>query len=409
MFPPRISILTGDLYEFTMSAAYHAADMGRRAAGGSGAEQTATFELWVRRLPPEREFLVTCGLKQALAFLRNLNVTPEEIAYLQSLPVFARALPSFWERLRTLRFTGEVWAMPEGTVCYAEQPLLRITAPLIEAQLVETALLSILGFQTAIASKAARVVHAAAGRPLIEMGARHAHGPEAALWASYAAHLGGCSATSNTEAGMHFGIPVTGTMAHSYLMAQPGGEAHEAQAFEDFCRLYGQDATLLLDTYDTLRAVDRMIARGLHPRSVRLDSGDLLALSRQVRARLDSAGLADIKIVATGDLDEYRIAELVSASAPIDVFGVGTALSVSKDHPYLSAVYKLVNLEGEGIAPGTEGRAKLSPEKETQPGKKQVWRFLDSSGARTHDMILPADAPAPEGAIPLLEKVLSGN
>jgi nicotinate phosphoribosyltransferase len=393
----------GDLYEYTMAAAYHAQAAEQAAATHRDyQEPVATFELFVRRLPAGRDYLVLCGLEQALAYLGGLRFTEGEIGYLRGLPVMRHALSSFWERLRELRFTGNIWAMDEGTHFYANQPVLRVTAPITEAQIVETALLATIGFQTTIASKAARIVAAAAGRPVAEFGARHAHGTQAALYAARAAVLGGCVATSNAEAGMRFGLPVSGTMAHSFIMAAPGGPDDEADAFARFCAIYPDDATLLLDTYDTMRGLERIIARGLRPKAVRLDSGDMLSLSRQVRARLDAAGLQSVQIVATGDLDEYSIAELVAACAPIDAFGVGTALTTSEDYPALSAVYKLVHIEGPGIDPGMEGRAKASPDKSTQPGKKQVWRFYDDRGARVRDLVTADDAEIVPGATKLL-------
>ena len=393
----------GDLYEYTMAAAYHVQAVARAEETGTPYEEpVATFELFVRRLPPQRDYLVFCGLEQALAYLRELRFTEAEIAYLRGLSVMQYVPPSFWDRLRGLRFTGEVWAMAEGTRFYANQPVLRVSAPMIEAQLVETALLSIVGFQTVIASKAARLVEAAAGRPVAEFGARHAHGPEAALYAARAAVLGGCVATSNAEAGMLFDLKVSGTMAHSFVMAAPGGPEGEGDAFAEFCAVFPESATVLLDTYDTLRGLERMIERGLRPKAVRLDSGDLLALSRQVRARLDEAGLRAVKIVATGDLNEEKIRELVAAGAPIDSFGVGTELSTSQDHPALSKVYKLVHIEGAGIAPGTEGRSKQSTDKATKPGKKQVWRFLDGQGRRVRDIVAAEAEVVPAGGTALL-------
>lgn len=383
-----VSALMGDLYEYTMGAAYHAHAVARAGANGNLYEEpVATFELFVRRLPQDWGCLVFCGLEQALAYLRELRFKDEEIAYLRGLPVMRQVQPSFWERLRALRFTGEVWAMEEGIPFYANQPVLRVTAPIIEAQLVETALLAIVGFQTAIASKASRIVQAAGAKPVAEFGARHAHGPEAALYAARAAVLGGCAATSNAEAGMRFSLPVSGTMAHSFIMAVPGGPDDEGDAFAEFCAVFPGQATLLLDTYDTMRGLERMIERGLQPKAVRLDSGDLAKLSRQVRERLDRAGLEAVRIVATGDLDEHSITDLVAAAAPIDSFGVGTALSTLQGDSALSAVYKLVHIEGAGIKPGTEGRSKLSEEKSTKPGKKQVWRFYDEQGSRVRDVV----------------------
>lgn len=312
--------LSTDLYELTMLAGY--------VTGGIDAR--ASFELYIRDLPPSRSFLVAAWLDQALEYLETLRFTADEIAYLRRLPMLQNVPATFFdEYLPRFRFSGDVWAMEEGTPVFPPEPLLRVTAPVGEAQLVETALLAIVAFQTTIASKAARVVHAAAGRPVIEFGTRRAHGLEAGLYAARAAVIGGCEATSNVEAGWRFGIPVSGTMAHSWVLVH----ADELDAFRQFAAVYGSRAVLLLDTYDTLEATERVIASGLKPGAVRLDSGDIVDLSRRVRELLDQAGLKDTRIIVSSELDENRIHALLAAGAPIDVFGVGTALSTSSDAP----------------------------------------------------------------------------
>jgi len=359
--------LLTDLYELTMAAAYLEA----------GKTSLATFELFVRQLPPRRRFLIVAGLEQALQFLQNLHFDAGQIDFLRAHPAFRHVTPRFFEYLASLRFNGEVWAMPEGTVAFANEPLLRVTAPIVEAQIAETFLLATINFQTMIATKAARVVAAARGRPVIEFGSRRAHGPEAGMLAARAAYLGGCSGTSNVEAGRRFGVPIVGTMAHSFVMAFED----EPEAFEVFLRTFPETATILLDTYDVATAV-RALA-GKRVPAVRLDSGDLLAQSKQVRRLLDEAGMTQTKIFASGDLNEERIVALLDGGAPIDAFGVGTELSTSADAPVVNGVYKLVAISG--------GRIKLSPGKETYPGPKQVWRQRDAEGRYVRDRIAGAD------------------
>ena len=371
------------------------------AAGyvAGGLEHRATFELSVRSLPRNRSFLVAAGLAPALEYLEALRFSPEDIAYLRSVPALAGVSAGFFDRyLSALRFSGEVWAVAEGTPIFAEEPLLTVTAPLPEAQIVETALLATIGFQTSIATKAARVVHAAAGRPVIEFGGRRAHGVDAAMYAARAAFVGGCDGTSNLEAGRQYGIPVSGTMAHSWVMAH----AEEVDAFQRYAALFGERTVLLLDTYDTVEAARRIVAAGLRPSAVRLDSGDLVSLSRTVRQVLDDGGLRETKIFASGDLDEYRMAALVTAAAPIDGFGVGTALSTSSDAPALGVVYKLVEIERAGVSTPT---VKLSEGKRTWPGRKQVWRCLEKGQAQ-RDVMGPADEAPPAGGEPLLQCVM---
>ncbi len=386
MLPP--GALSTDLYQLTMMAGYY----------GAGLTGPCTFELFVRELPANRAYLVAAGLEQALDYLEHLRFTADEIAWLRTVPAIQSAPVRFFDEiLPRFRFTGEVWAVEEGEVVFGHEPLLRVTAPAPEAQVVETALLALLTFQTSVATKAARVVMAAAGRTVVEFGTRRAHGLESATLAARAAYISGCAATSNVEAGRRFGLPVTGTMAHSWVMAFDD----ELQAFREYSRIYGAQTTLLIDTYDTVAAAQRIVDAGLHPAAVRLDSGDLADLSRAVRAVLDAGGLRATKILASGDLDEHRIAALVAAGAPIDAFGVGTAISAVADAPALGGVYKLVEVERDGhLVPAV----KLSAGKRTYPGRKQVWRASDGDCA-VEDVIGLEREPAMVGR-PLLGPVM---
>jgi nicotinate phosphoribosyltransferase len=388
----RAPALATDLYELTMAAAYF---VNRIAA-------TATFELFVRELPQHRSYLIAAGLEQALEHLRDLRFSDEDIGYLRHHAAFQTVPDAFFGFLRELRFSGEVWAIPEGTPVFHNEPLLRVTAPIIEAQIVETSLLATVNFQTMIASKAARVVAAAAGRDVIEFGSRRAHGTEAALYAARAAYVGGCAGTSNVEAGLRFGIPTSGTMAHSWVMTFDD----ELSAFERYAALFPKTAALLIDTYDTEAAARKIVAAGLRPVAVRLDSGDLERLSLSVRRILDEGGLQATRIFASGDLDEWRIAELVAAGAPVDAFGVGTRLATSFDQPALGGVYKLVELV---IDREVHGKIKTSSGKATFPGRKQVWRRSDRGGAYVEDVVACADEAGPADAESLLVRVMRGG
>jgi nicotinate phosphoribosyltransferase len=384
--------LATDLYQLTMMAGYHHAGITGRS----------TFELFVRKLPPGRGYLVAAGIEQALDYLAALRFTAEEIAFLRTVPQLSRAPRTFFDEvLPAFRFTGDVWSVAEGEPMFASEPFLRVTAPAPEAQLVETALLSIVNFQTLIASKASRLVDAARGRRIVEFGTRRAHGLEAALYAARAAFVGGAVATSNVEAGYRFGIPLSGTMAHSWVMTF----AHEEAAFRAYLETFGNDTTLLLDTYDTLAAARLIVRAGLRPSAVRLDSGDLAALSREVRRILDEGGLTATRILASGDLDEDIIASLVDSGAPIDAFGVGTSLSTSRDEPALGGVYKLVEVERAGV---TTPVLKLSEGKRTLPGAKQVWR-RESDGVAQEDIIGLAEEPAPHGRPLLARRMKAGS
>jgi nicotinate phosphoribosyltransferase len=353
-----MNALLTDLYELTMAAGYFEA--------GKTAER-AVFELAIRRLPPHRNFILAAGLPQIVDYLLNLSFTAEEIAYLRELPQFRNVSPAFFDYLRDFRFTGDLFAVPEGTPLFAGEPMLTLRAPIVEAQIPETYLLSALSFQSLIATKAARCMEAAGGRSIVEFGTRRAHTPEAGVLGARAAYLGGCAGTSNTLAGFRYGIPVMGTVAHSWVMSFCG----EQEAFRQAQRLLGESAVQLIDTYDIIKGAQRAAETPGPFWGVRIDSGDFLPVTRQVRAILDDAGRADAKIMISGDLDEYRIRDLVAAGAPIDSFGVGTQLSVSADAPALSTIYKLVEIEICGIQRFT---AKFSDDKPSYPGSKQIFR-----------------------------------
>jgi nicotinate phosphoribosyltransferase len=387
----KFSGLQTDLYELTMAAGYLE----------TGFDARATFELFVRSLPPRRNYLVAAGLDQALDFLENVHFSDEEIAYLRKQPVFARIGGEFFEYLAKFHFSGEVWAMREGTVFFPGEPILRVTAPIVEAQIVETFLLAAINFQTMIASKAARVTQAAAGRSVIEFGTRRAHGMESGVLAARAAVIGGCQGSSNVAAGHQFGISVYGTQAHSWIMAHED----EEEAFRRFLDIFPDHAVLLVDTYDVRAAVEKIIAMGRKPRGVRLDSGDLAADSVWVRRRLDQAGWKDVIVFASGDLDEDSISSLLAEGATMDGFGVGTALVTSNDSPTLGVIYKLVEIETGGEV---RSAAKFSDAKVTYPGKKQVYRFNHSDGSFANDVIGLVEENFP-GAETLLEPVMIGG
>jgi nicotinate phosphoribosyltransferase len=387
----RHSGLLTDLYELTMAAGYLQA----------GFDARASFELFARNLPPRRNYLVAAGLEQALEFLENLRFAPDEIAYLREQPVFSSVKQEFFGYLARFRFTGDVWAVPEGTLVFPGEPILRVTGPIAEAQIVETSLLATMNFQTMIASKAARVVTAARERPVVEFGARRAHGNEAALMGARAAAIGGCEGTSNVLAGHQFGIPTYGTQAHSWIMAHE----NETEAFRAFLDVYPDNAVLLVDTYDVRAAVKSILIMGRKPAGIRLDSGNLVSDSRWARQQLDASGWKDVKIFASGDLDEIKIAALVRRGAEIDGFGVGTALATPTDAPNLNLIYKLVEVERGGEV---HEAAKFSKAKATYPGRKQVFRYSKPSGKYKGDVIALTSDP-PDGGEPLLIEVMRGG
>jgi nicotinate phosphoribosyltransferase len=367
---PVTSPLLTDLYQLNMLQAYLE----------HGQTETAVFEFFVRKFPARRGFLIAAGLEQALDYLETLCFSGTEIAWLRQSGKFSH---EFVDYLATFRFTGDVDAMPEGTVFFANEPIARVIAPLPEAQFVETRLVNIFHFQSLIAAKAARMVLAAPGKQLVDFGLRRAHGAEAGLLAARASYLAGFAGTATLLAQKEFGLPVFGTMAHSFVQAHDT----ETMAFEMFARSRPDNLVLLIDTYDTeaaarkvVKLASRLRADGIRVHGVRLDSGDLIALSKSVRRILDEGGLSDVTIFASGGLDEDALLEISNAGAPIDGFGIGTSLTTSSDVPALDCAYKLQ--EYAGIA-----RRKRSTGKATWPGRKQVWRSFGAGGRMTGDII----------------------
>jgi nicotinate phosphoribosyltransferase len=378
---PLSSPLLADLYQFTMLQSYLE----------QGMEETAVFELFVRKLPPGRNFLVTAGLEQVIEFLENLRFSPEELDWLAT-----RFPPHVIRYLAHFRFDGDVHAMPEGTIFFPNEPIVRITAPMPQAQLVESRIINLLHFETLIASKAARSVLTAPDKLLVDFGMRRAHGAEAGLLAARASYLAGFSGTATVLAGTMYGIPLFGTMAHSYIQAHQDENA----AFEHFSRCHPDNTVLLIDTYDTEAAARKVVnlapklaADNITIKGVRLDSGDLAAHAHNVRRILDAGGLCDTTIFASGNLDEYKLHALLAARAPIDGFGIGTALDISIDAPALDCAYKLQEYAGKPRRKHSEGKA-------TWPGRKQVYRSYDSDGCIAADVItLADDDPQPGEAL----------
>jgi len=387
--PSEGSVLLTDLYELTMLQAYHA----------RGMNDTAVFDFFVRELPASRNFLIAAGLEQVVRYLTDLRFTAEDLAWLESTQRFRAG---FLDSLADLRFTGDVDAIAEGSACFGQEPLLRVSAPLREAQLVESRVINLLHYQTLVASKAARCVLAAHGRPLIDFGLRRAHGAEAGLLSARASFLAGFAGTATALAGARFGIPVFGTMAHSYIQAHDD----ETQAFVGFARAQPDDVVLLIDTYDTEAAAHKVAAlarqlRGesIRIRAVRIDSGDLAAHAHAVRGILDAGDAHEVSIFASGNLDEHRIAALLDRGAPIAGFGVGTSMNVATDAPSLDCAYKLAEYAGRGRRKRSEGKA-------TWPGRKQVYRRYDG-GTMSGDTI-SVEGDVHDGAA-LLQPVLRGG
>ena len=388
----NMELLT-DFYELTMCASYFE----------NKKNEVATFDLFIRRLPLSRSYFVFAGLEQVLLYLENVRFGEEQIEYLRK----RKLSEEFLAYLEDFRFTGEVWAVREGTVVFPDEPLIRVTAPMIEAQLIETFILNTVNLQTMLATKASRVVCAARGRSVMEFGLRRSQGTDAGMKAARCSYLVGADGTSNVLAGMKYNIPVFGTMAHSYVMSFD----HEIDAFRAFSKTFPDSATLLIDTYDSLKGAENaaIVAKELEKdghrlNAVRLDSGDLLGLSGKVRRILDSHGLEYVKIFASGDLDEFAIANLLRKRAQIDAFGVGTRMSTSSDRPYVDVVYKLSGMFERGVfVPAM----KLSEGKVTLPGRKQVFRQADADGRYVRDVIGLENENVP--GEPLLAKVVEGG
>jgi nicotinate phosphoribosyltransferase len=383
---PRSLALFTDLYELTMLRAYYEL----------GIDKKAVFSLFARRLPAERNYLIAAGLEDFLQAVETLRFSESDLAFLRS-----HGFPkTILERLRNFRFSGDIYAMPEGTPFFENEAVIEVVAPMAEAQLIETLAINQIGFPSLIASKAARIVSAAQGRRVVDFGGRRAHGIDAAVTGARAAYIGGVDATANVYAGRRYGVPITGTMAHSFVQSFDD----EFDAFRAFARVY-PSTVLLVDTYDAIAGVRKVVALAnelgdaFKVRGVRIDSGDLTALSKEARRILDDAGLPQVQIVVSGGLDEYVILDLVAAGAPIDVFGVGTDLAVSGDAPALDIVYKLTEFGGEG-------RVKLSVGKRSLPGRKQIFRNYENDVA-VGDVIARADEKLP--GTPLLRAVMRGG
>ena len=380
---PVTSPLSTDLYELNMIQAYL----------DRGEDREAVFEFFVRRLPERRGFMLAAGLEDALQYLESLHYSEEELAWLESSGRFRKNLLDF---LKGFRFTGDVHAVPEGSACFPNEPLIRITAPLPQAQLVESRLINILHFQTLIASKAARMVLAAPGKALSDFGLRTAHGVEAGLFSARASYIAGFAGAADVLAGPRYGIPVVGTMAHSFVQVHNS----EIGAFEDFARARPEGVILLIDTYDTeagarkvVEVAPRLKADGIAIRGVRIDSGDLIEMARRVRRILDDGGLKDVMIVVSGGVTEDVLQTMMAQGAPIDAFGIGVNLDVSTDAPALDCAYKLQEYAGTP-------RRKLSEGKQTWPGRKQVWRSYDADGRMTGDVLsIESDSHAGETLI----------
>ena len=393
---PATSPLLTDLYQINMIQAYL----------DHGDTETAVFELFVRTLPARRGFLLAAGLEQALDFLENLRFSAAEIGWLKSTGRFGDNLIDYFHQFR---FSGDVHAMPEGTVFFANEPILRVTAPLPQAQFVESRLINILHYQSLIAAKAARMVLAAPGKLLVDFGMRRAHGAEAAVMAARASYIAGFAGTATVLAGENFGIPLFGTMAHSYIEAFED----ETAAFATFARARPDNVVLLLDTYDSEAAARKVVAlapklkaEGIAIRGVRLDSGDLIALANSVRGILDRGGLTEVTIFVSGGLDEDSLLGFARARAPIDGIGIGTSLTTSSDVPAIDCVYKLQEYAGLP-------RRKRSDHKATWPGRKQVWRRCDADGRMAGDVLALEGGGAVEarnaGAEPLLQPVMQNG
>jgi nicotinate phosphoribosyltransferase len=387
MIEPQADALLTDLYQLTMLQAYIE----------QGQHETAVFEFYMRKLPPERNFLIAAGLEQVLQYLEHVRFDADELRWLANGGRFQLKLQEYLEKFR---FTGMVHAVPEGTIFFPDEPILRVTAPIAEAQFVESRIINLLHFQTLIASKAARSVLVAPGKTLVDFGMRRAHGAEAAILAARATYLAGFSGTATVLAGALWNVPLYGTMAHSFVQLHQ----NETQAFEDFARANPGNVVFLLDTYDTEAAASKVAVlakklkgMGIDVLGVRLDSGDLAEHARRVRQILDAANLNHLTIFASGNLDEYSVAQLIASGVPIDGFGIGTRLDVSADVPYLDCAYKIQEYAGRPLRKRSEGKA-------TWPGRKQVYRSFDGDGCMSHDIVtLETESQSGE---PLLQMVM---
>ncbi|MHA2035854.1 MAG: nicotinate phosphoribosyltransferase [Promethearchaeota archaeon] len=386
-------ILSTDFYQLTMSAAYYQYNLENNI---DEKDDIATFELFIRKLPHNRNYLIFAGLEQAIYYLLHVRFTEKTIEFLRNKPVFKRIdLNFFDEYLPNFKFNLDVWAMKEGNFFFPNEPILRIQGPMIHAQLAETYLLNVINFQTLVASKASRIRNIAPNKVLLEFGTRRSHSPLAGVYAARASYIAGFNGTSNVIADIELGINSTGTMAHSFVQKFE----REKDSFTSYYDIYGENSILLIDTYDTEKAAEKSIEYGNNIKGVRIDSGDLIDHSKKVRKILDKGGCDKVLIVASSDLNEYKIKEIIKEKAPIDAFGVGTELATSSDDPTISGVYKLIKYKGEA-------KIKISEEKITFPGIKQVFRVYNKKGEAREDILSLDDEPMPTDSEALLEPIM---
>lgn len=389
-------ILSTDFYQLTMSAAYFQYNLENNIKEEN---DIATFELFVRKFPKNRNYLIFAGLEQVVQYLLNARFTDTTINFLRKKPVFKNIDNSFFdEYLPNFRFKLDLWAMEEGNFFFPNEPIIRIQGPMIQAQLVETFILNVINFQSLVASKASRISNIAPNKLLLEFGTRRSHSPLAGIYAARASYIAGFNSTSNVIADIELGINSTGTMAHSFVQKFD----KEIESFNTYFKIYDENSIFLIDTYDTEKGAEKSSQFGNEIKGVRIDSGDLIEHSKKVRKILDKQGCEKVLIVASSDLNEYKIKEIIDKNAPIDAFGVGTELATSRDDPTISGVYKLI--EYNSIP-----KIKISEDKVTYPGIKQVYRFYDKDGLFKHDLLALDNEPAPPNSKPLLEPILKGG
>ena len=386
-------ILATDFYQLTMGAAYYQYNFENRM---DEKDDIAVFDLFIRKYPRNRNYLIFAGLEQVIYYLLNARFTDKTIEFIRDKPVFKNIDPSFYdEYLPNFRFNLDVWAMKEGDFFFPNEPVIRVEGPMIQAQLAETYLLNVINFQTIIASKASRIKNLAPNKVLLEFGTRRSHSPLAGVYAARASYIAGFNGTSNVVADLELGINSSGTMAHSFVQRFDD----ESESFDYYYDIYGENSILLIDTYDTEKGAEKACKYKNNIMGVRIDSGDLIEHAKKVRKILDQNGCKDVLIVASSDLNEYKIKEIIDKNAPIDAFGIGTELATSRDDPTIAAVYKLA--EYKGIP-----RIKISEEKLTYPGKKQIYRIFDKNGRFKEDILMLDDEMPPPNSEVLLFPVL---
>ena len=390
-------ILSTDFYQLTMTAAYYQYNLENNI---DDKDDIAVFELFIRKFPKSRNYLIFAGLEQAIHYLQNARFTEKTIHFLRNKPVFKKIDSSFFDDyLPNFKFNVDLWAMKEGNFFFPNEPIVRVKGPMINAQLAETYLLNVINYQTLVASKASRIKNLAPDKELLEFGTRRSHSPLAGVYAARASYIAGFNGTSNVIADMELGINSTGTMAHSFVQKFD----KEIDSFNTYFNIYGENSILLIDTYDTEKGAEKCWKFGNQVKAVRIDSGDLIEHAKEVRKILDKGGCEKVLIVASSDLNEYKVKEIIDKKAPIDAFGIGTELATSRDDPTISGVYKLIEYNNKP-------KIKISEEKITYPGIKQTYRIYDKNGMFKEDILTLADEPAPPNSEPLLIPIMKdGN